>query len=263
MPAVNAWGYGAARKVPCSTKEATERVAFLPDVHAPYHDAKLFASALALIKNLKPHRVVLLGDLFDFHSISRWNQSQERLDALQDEIDLGVLLLRDVRKAAPNAIIDYTMGNHDERLRRFVYEKGRALASLRSLNFDVLIEAKSIDLRVHEGHGFLLRPHFLVRHGTVIRQGAGASAKAEAKAAGVNGISGHTHRLGTYRSTGYESVQWTEAGTLSRIDPPYVLGVPDHQQGMAVGHFSVRSRSFVVEEVQAVDGKLWYGGKVF
>lgn len=255
------WGHGAARKVPCSTKEATERVAFLPDIHVPYHDPALVASALRLVKDFKPHRVVLLGDLFDFHSVSRWNASQERLDNLQEELDEGVALLRSVRKAAPNAALELTMGNHDERLRKYVKEQGRALASLRSLDFVALVEAKAIDLRVHEGCGFLLRPNFLVRHGTMIRKGAGSTAKAEALAAGVNGISGHTHRLGTFRQAGYGGIQWTEAGTLSRVDPPYVLGVPDHQQGMAVGHFSTRSKEFVVEEVQVSAGRLFYGGR--
>jgi hypothetical protein len=159
--------------------------------------------------------------------------------------------------------MDYTMGNHDERLRRFVYEKGRALASLRSLRFEEQIDAKGVGLNVHGGCGFLLRPNFLARHGTVIRKGAGASAKAEALSAGVSGISGHTHRLGTYRNSAYGSIQWTEAGTLSRVDPPYVLGVPDHQQGMAVGHFSTRKPGFVVEEVQTVDGGLWWGGCLY
>jgi predicted phosphodiesterase len=247
--------------VPLSTKEATERVAFVSDIHVPYHDPALVASALALIRDFKPHRVVQIGDLFDFHSISRWNAGLDRLDALQEEIDGGVAVLQEIRKAAPNAALDLTMGNHDERLRRYVKEKGRALASLDSLHFPSLIQAEKVGLTVHEGCGFLLRPDFLVRHGTMIRKGAGASAKAEALSAGVNGISGHTHRLGTYRLTGYASLQWTEAGTLSRVDPPYVLGVPDHQQGMAVGHFS--KQHFVVEEVQAVGGKLFYGGRSY
>jgi predicted phosphodiesterase len=262
---VNAWGFGAARKVPSSTKEATERVAFVPDIHVPYQDPALVASSLALIKHLKPHRLVLLGDLFDFHTISRWNTSLERLDSLQEEIDQGVGLLREYRKAAPNAAMHFVMGNHEERLRRYIREKGPAVRSLRALDFKEQIQAKAVACDVHEGHGFLLRPNFLVRHGTMIRKGAGTTAKAEAAAAGVNGISGHTHRLGTYRLTGYNSLQWTEAGTLSRVDPPYVAGVPDHQQGMAVGYFSTRKGgSFIVEEVQAAKGGfLWYGGRTF
>lgn len=259
----NAWGFGAAQRVPLSTREATERVAFVSDIHVPYHDPELVASALKLIEDFNPHRVSLLGDLFDFHSISRWNASQQRLDHLQEELDEGAMVLGLIREAAPDAKLDLAMGNHDERLRRYVFEKGRALASLRSLDFPVLIGAKDVGLKVHEGHGFLLRPHFLVRHGTVIRKGAGASAKAEALASGVNGISGHTHRLGTYRLSGYNSTQWTEAGTLSRVDPPYVLGVPDHQQGMALGHFQTKSTAFVVEEVQAHQGRLWYGGRSY
>jgi predicted phosphodiesterase len=257
------WGAGTARGVPSSTREKVERVAFYSDIHAPYHDPQLVASALDLVRRFEPHRVVLLGDLLDFHAISRWNASMERLDDLQDEIDIAMGILADVRAAAPDAALDLVLGNHDVRMRRYIMEHGRALASLRALDLGELIGAKDVELTIHEPHGFLLRQDFLVKHGDVIRKGAGSSAKAECLSAGISGISGHSHRLASWRQTGYTSLRWTEAGTLSRIDPPYTIGPPDHQQGMAVGHFQTKGRAWTVEEVQALDGQLVWGGQVF
>ena len=240
-----------------ATSEKTEVVVFLSDIHVPYHDHRALDSALDLIRVLRPHRVVQIGDLVDFHSISRWNTELERLENLQDELDEAVGVLRRIREAAPDAQFDLCMGNHDERLKRYVAEKGRALASLRSLDFGKLLDADAVGLRIHNGHGFLLRRNFLVKHGQLIRKGAGASAKAECLAADISGISGHTHRLATFRQSGYNARQWTECGTLSRLDAPYVTGPPDWQQGFAVGHFG---KSFLIEEVQSVGGEMFYGG---
>jgi hypothetical protein len=108
-----------------------------------------------------------------------------------------------------------------------------------------------------------LRPEFLVEHGTLIRGEAGASAKAELNAAGISGISGHTHRLGTFRKAGYVQRQWTEQGGLMRLDPDYVVGLPNWQQGIVVGEFSTKSDAFVTYEVPAVEGQLRFGGNSY
>jgi predicted phosphodiesterase len=255
------WGNGQAELVPRSTKEETERVAFIPDTHFPYQDPALVKSALALVKWFKPHRIIHLGDLVDFHSISRWNSALERLDDLQDEIDEATDFLYDLRNAAPDANIRWCEGNHDERLKKYVATEASAIRSLRDLTVVRQFHLVELEIAYHGGEGFLLRKEFLCKHGTMIRSGAGATAKAECLAAGISGISGHTHRLAPYRREGYRSLQWNEAGTLSRLDPPYNPGRPDWKQGMVLGYFG--KTAWRVEEVHAEAGKLVYGGRSF
>lgn len=255
------WGHGQAKQVPRSTKESEERVVFVPDCHYPYADEDLIRSLFKLIAWFKPHRIIHLGDLVDFHAISRWNAGLERLDDLQDEIDEAAGFLGDLRKAAPDADIRWLEGNHDERLLKYVATEARALKSLRDLSVERQFGLDELGISYHGGEGILLRKEFLARHGTMIRSGAGSTAKAECLASGISGISGHTHRLGVYRRDGYRSLQWNEAGTLSRLDPPYNPGRPDWRQGMIVGYFG--KNSWRVEEVHAEDGKLVYGGKSF
>lgn len=256
------WGFGAASLVKPSTKEDIERIAFIPDIHIPYQDESLVSSALRFVRRVKPHRVVLLGDLVDFHSISRWNSAQERLDDLQDELDEAQDFLARLRKASGDAPIELVEGNHDLRMRTYVAENARALTSLRSLKYEQLLGLQDHRVNYYPGHGFLLRPNFVVKHGNMIRKGSGQSAKAEALAANASGISGHTHRLGRYRLDGYAPLEWWEAGTLSRVDAPYVVGPPDWEQGMVYGHFA-KNGQYLLEALHTMDGKLFYGGRSY
>lgn len=249
------WGDGQARLVKSKSREL---VIFLSDLHFPYQDADLVRSALDLIRDLRPDRVVLNGDLNDFFQLSRFNKDGSRIDDLQDEIDQANDFRAAVREASPEAIIDETEGNHDNRVISYVRANARALASLRALEPANLFLARELEINRHPGCGFLLRPDFLVKHGTFVRGEAGASAKAELLASGISGISGHVHRLATYRRAGYVTRQWTEQGCLCRIDPDYIPGRPNWTQGCAVGEFT--PSSFVIHEVPAVDGSLRFGG---
>lgn len=263
VPAAVKWGLGAAQPVRPATTEDTELVVFLSDIHVPYHDPDVVASALRLIRRLKPHRVVLNGDIADFFQLSRFNTAQSRMDDLQAEIDDANLIREGVRAAAPDAVIDETEGNHDSRTSTYVANNARALKSLRALEPENLFKYRELNINWHPGAGFLLRQNFLVKHGTIVRKDGGASAKAEMEQAGVSGISGHVHRLATYRKAGYSQRQWTEQGCLCRTDPDYVVGAPNWVQGCVVGEFSTRSDVFVTYEVPAVDGRLRFGGKAY
>lgn len=258
------WGYGPARPVAPATTEDTEVVVFLNDIHVPFEDAEVVASALRLVKRVQPHRVILNGDIGDFFQLSRFNTSQERMDDLQGEIDAANKIREAVRKAAPDAVIDETEGNHDQRIRTYVLNNARALASLRALEPENLFRYRELEINWHPGAGFLLREQFLVRHGTIARGEAGASAKAELLQSGVSGASGHTHRLCKYIKAGYVQREWSECGGLFRCDPDYVKGgLPNWTQGVAIGQFSTSSSSFAMELVQAMDGRLVWGGKAY
>ena len=253
------WGFGAASLVKPSTKEATELVVFGSDFHFPYHDSKAIESFLWMIHKLQPHRVVLNGDIADFFQLSRFNVSGHRVDKLQEEIDMANEFRRLVRAKAPNAVIDETEGNHDNRLTTYMQKNAQALISLRDLKPARQFRYEELEINWHSGAGFLLREGFLVKHGTMVRGEAGATAKAELTLAGVSGISGHTHRLARYRKSGYSQREWLEQGCFCRLDPDYVTGMPNWTQGCAIGEFSTKTANFVLHEVPYVNGKLRHG----
>lgn len=258
-PTISVWGAGAAPLVKPSTRRSTESVVFLSDIHAPFHDPAAVAAAVRLVKELQPDRVVINGDVADFFQLSRFNTGLERIDLLQQEIDIGNEIRRAIRRAAPDAELIENEGNHDSRIRTFVEKNARSLTSLRALDPASLFLYDELAITPYGAAGFRLRQDFLVKHGSVVRKGSGATAKAELLAAGISGISGHTHRLATYRANGYVPRQWTEQGCLCLTTPDYIVGVPDWQPGIVVGEFSTKSQSFVTHEVPLIDGKLRLG----
>lgn len=219
-------------------------------------------AAITMIRELRPHRVILNGDVCDFFQLSRFFKGN-REDTLQEEIDEANEIRRRIREAAPDCVFDETEGNHDNRLLSYVIANAKSLSSLRALKPEALLAAKELGIRRHPGAGLLLRRHFLVKHGDLVRADAMATAKAELKKARVSGISGHTHRMGTYREVGYQKTQWTEQGCLCRVDPDYIVGPPNWTQGCAVIELSTRTESFVVHEVPYVDGELRFGSQRF
>lgn len=264
IPPAQEWGLGAAKLVAPATTESAETVAFIPDLHVDFHDEAMVASSVNLVRALQPHRVVLLGDVNDFFQLSRFNKGLDRLDTLQGEINLANRVRHQYRQAAPNAVMDECEGNHDSRLRTYVQFNARALYSLDALKPENLHAWKANEITPHGDNGFRLREEFLVKHGTIVRSEAGATAKAEFMAAGISGISGHTHRLAPYIKEGYVQREWWEAGCLCRLDPDYVKGsVPNWRNGMLVGQFSTKSGAFAIEPVTRFENKLMYGGRLY
>ena len=258
-----AWGFGPAPLLRSATKEETEVVVSLSDLHVPYHRPELVDSAIRMIRKLKPHTVILNGDVNDFFQLSRFNLAHEREDELQDEIDTANSIRARIRKAAPDSRFIETEGNHDSRIYTYVVKNAKALHSLRALDRHELFDYGKLGIEWFPGAGVRLRPHFLVKHGTIVRGEAGATAKAEHLASGLSGISGHTHRLAPYVKEGYDRRVWWEQGCLCRTDPDYVVGAPNWSNGCVVAQLSTSSDAVLVEPVYARGDSLVYGGKEY
>lgn len=261
IPSPELWGEGLARLVAPATTESFETVVFVSDIHAPYHDQNVISASLQLIKDIKPHRVIVNGDTNDFFQLSRFNKALERLDKLQEELDMGFTILKAFRDAAPDAIMDHTLGNHDERLLTYVSFQAQALKSLDALKPVNLLRLDELEANFHPRNGFRLRPEFLVEHGQVVRKDAGASAKARLNDTLISGIMGHTHRMGTAYRSGYKDLKWYEQGCLCMRNADYVIGETNWQPGIAVGQFSTKTENFHVELVPAVGQGFLFGGR--
>ena len=261
IPVAEKWGDGLAPLVSPTTDEQFEVVVSVSDIHFPYHNETLLASTLLLIEDINPHCIVINGDVNDFFQLSRFNQGLERLDELQEEIDMGVDFRRNLRYIAPNAVIRETLGNHDERLLSYVENNARSLSSLRALKPEALLQLDELEITLYGRSGFRIRPEFVFEHGHVVRSDAGASAKARLNNTLISGMMGHTHRMAEYPKYGYRNLTWYEQGCLCMRNAEYKIGETNWQPGFAVGHFSTRTSNFHVELVRAVNNGYIYGGK--
>ncbi|NQU19771.1 MAG: hypothetical protein HQ567_00700, partial [Candidatus Nealsonbacteria bacterium] len=170
----------------------------LSDVHVPFQDKSVCRMALAFIREHRPATVHLLGDIADFYSISRFTKDPARKEDLQEDLDATRKFLSDVREAAPAARIVFSEGNHEFRLRRYLASEAKALAMLRDLRLERLLDFESLKIRFQpQDRPYRVGP-LLFTHGQLVRKWSAASARGHFE----KGSSGNL--MGNFRYGGWE-----------------------------------------------------------
>jgi hypothetical protein len=173
-------------------KKNTYGVFLWPDTHAPYHDPIAVAVALKALKTLRPKRLVILGDFWDFYAVSFYSKDVKRKALLADEIDEASEVAERVDAVAHDigCDVDFTCGNHEHRLDRYVREKAPALTGLVRTMKEIIpagwdFHGYGTELRI----GKMLISHDFGRAG----DNAGRQGLVDV---GANISFGHTHQLG-------------------------------------------------------------------
>lgn len=204
----------------------------LGDIHFPYHNPNALDYTLSFISKFKPKYIILLGDIVDCYSLSRFDKDPSRILSLQKEFDYANSFIKELRSIAPYSKIIYIEGNHERRLQKYLNSHPE-IASIRSLTVPTLLGLDSLQvpyLSEFELGGIIFT------HGEVVRKYSGQSARGEMEINDSNGVSGHTHRLALiHKSTRTRDLQWAEAGCLCTLTPDYIDHIPDWQNGFVYG----------------------------
>ena len=211
----------------------------ISDLHIPYHDIHAWELFLNIVKVVKPTKINILGDALDFFQVSKWDKDPEQVKdgTLQENLDQWVHMVRQMQRVAPMGCqYDYLPGNHEGWLRRYLM-RNPELYGLRALELASLLRLDELGIRYHE-YEIEIIPGLLVgKHGDIVRKDSAYSAKAELEREkyAISTITGHTHRKGTYYvRTRNGIVVAYENGCLCRLDPKYIMGVPNWQQGCSM-----------------------------
>lgn len=113
-------------------------VAILSDIHSPYFFPPALDITLQILKKVKPHVVILNGDIIDCFSISVFKKTSKERD-LKTEICVTKKLLDLLLKALPTAKFIYVEGNHEFFLQRYLAKQAPSLASLEELKIQNLL----------------------------------------------------------------------------------------------------------------------------
>jgi len=95
----------------------------IPDSHGAHIDPVARAVFLADLQRIQPREIVMLGDhldcagTFSSHQASYTNELRESYDS---DVFAANAFLDDIQAAAPNAIIHYIEGNHEQHVERWV-----------------------------------------------------------------------------------------------------------------------------------------------
>lgn len=206
----------------------------ISDTQAPLHDRRAVAAVCNLLADRASaiSEVHQVGDFFDFTGVSRWVDGTLSEQGLQKELDQSDAMMADFHAAykGPKTRI---MGNHDDRLKKYLASKAKALVGLRALDYDTLTDASRHGWET-KAQPYRVAPKVESVHGWLVRGRAGYTAHAHMERVGGSVIHGHTHRAAlVYRTQGKRTTFGMEVGNL--MDPRLVsyASFPDWQQAIA------------------------------
>ena len=80
--------YNEKRKPEIYCGEDYHQTFVLSDIHIPFHDEVTLRRVFDCVVDAQPSNIVLLGDILDCYSISRFCKRPDRVRNLQDEINI-------------------------------------------------------------------------------------------------------------------------------------------------------------------------------
>lgn len=247
----------------------------------PFHDRAVLDLILQMAVHLRPDRIDILGDWFDFVMwTDRFLRSPKFEYTTQPAICEGHWWLRQFREGCPGAKITLLEGNHDARMRKALMTHLRAAYGLKPADEMELPAALSPErlLALHRlgiewvGHypngAVWLNDHVKLEHGAVARNQPGATARAVVESSDVSTLFGHCHRRERASRTlhlhgGARDITAVSPGCACRIDGA-VPGVKDRQnwqQGAAVVDYTDEDHSSALVEIR--NGRALFGGEVY
>lgn len=104
----------------------TRPILIVPDAHVPFHDRRAWALMLKVGRRLRPHTMVVIGDLADFFGVSSHSKHPERALKMREELDEVNRALDELDGLGASDKI-FVEGNHEDRLRRYLQDKAPEL----------------------------------------------------------------------------------------------------------------------------------------
>lgn len=250
-------------------------IVFLGDTQYPaIHDAA-WDGVLNALAVWDLDEVWFLGDGIDFPMLTtKFPIDPSVRHDLQADLDgwdkrLGELVTVTELRGARRWV--YLLGNHEDRLQKYLWHQAPELSGVRGLEIGSLLPTLTWAWETHPWHELVpVTDYFFATHGESVSSYAGATAKKMIDRTAVCGIMGHTHRLGSSvrrvvkPGGGYRYLGWWENGCLADDRKmTWTKGNEDWQLGFSLGYFDgdafAIEQVFVHEDGKLMRGGVWYG----
>ena len=202
-----------------------KKAAILCDIHAPYHNEEALTAAIKWLRKEKVDTVIINGDLFDFHGMSRYMKDPRKKNFAY-ELDSGAAIIKILQKQLSARIV-YKLGNHDERYQHFLWMKAGEIADVEDFQLKNLLIKRGCEIEIVEDKRIIQVGGLNVVHGHEFPSGI-ASPVNIARGFYLRGktsvIGGHHHRTSEHTEqdmNGKITTAWS-VGCLSELHPQYM-----------------------------------------
>ena len=160
----------------------------LSDIHFPYQDDKAIKAVYKFLEQHPVDTIILNGDILDFYDVSSFDKDPDRVNSLQEEINLAQKFFKKLRGLSPNGRIVFVKGNHCARVERYL-KKHPELYSLDALKLPNLLGLDKFNIE-YKDKGFKLGSLKII-HGDMVRKFSSYTARGELEKHDSSGISSH------------------------------------------------------------------------
>lgn len=214
------------RPAAAKSKDGETRVAILPDPQVgflrtangqfvPLHDPSAIDTALSIVKDFKPHKVVWLGDYMDFAEFStKFIRHPAFVGHTQTALDTGSRILGRGLSVTPEGASTVVLpGNHEDRLATYILQNAVAAFGLKRtqepptswpvMSVPYLLNFEALGIEYGDAYpagAYWLRDDIRAIHGSTVSS-QGSSAATIAKKHAVSTIFGHVHRIEVHSQT--------------------------------------------------------------
>jgi predicted phosphodiesterase len=228
----------------------------LSDIQIPFQDQRVLDLVTDFVRDLKPHGVILNGDIVDCYQLSEFSKDPlEKASLVQEQRESGQLM----RKLSFVKEKWWLGGNHEDRLRRYMWNHASKFDGLEELTFPSLFHLGDYGFKWKEYGGHIDLGKLMVTHGSLVSKHSGQTGRAHMEKYGTSILVGHTHRLGVYYRRDVRGVHAAyENGCLCQLNPEYDHH-PNWQQGFSVVHTD-DGGFFNVQQVPILHRKCFFYG---
>lgn len=202
-----------------------KRILCLSDIHAPYHSKSALTAVIKYAKEYKPDCILLNGDFFDFHGMSRFLKDPRKKNFAQ-EIAIGCELLNVFNKEIGAPIV-FKLGNHDERYQHYLWTKLGEIGDLEDFELYNIIGKRVKGVTVVDGKRIIKAGKLNIVHGhefggsvfSPVNIARGFYLRAKAST-----IGGHHHQTSEHTESNIEGdiVTTWSTGCLCELHPEYL-----------------------------------------
>lgn len=230
----------------------------LSDIHAPYHHEQSIEAAVRDARDAGCEHLYLNGDSIDFYPISVFVSDPLKRQDLPKELAALHEILAVLAKAFPGRKV-YKLGNHEERLTNYVWQRTPELALLPQFNVDAVLGLKARGYEVVQSRQYAQLGNLLLYHGHELKRGLTRNVNI---ARGLwlkvrdSCVAGHWHAASTHiESAGMQKMKTCYSlGCLCDMVPDYAM-VNEWNHGY--GRCRVNGKKYNFTNLLIDDGRIY------
>lgn len=216
--------------------DACSKILWMSDIHVPYHSIEAVTTAIQVGLEEEVDTIFLGGDFMDFYAISSYEKDPRKRSFAQ-ELELGKEMLARIREVFPDQAIFYMVGNHEERLEKYMRVKAPELLDCEAFTIEELLDFKRFNVHCIKNKSTCAAGDLTLMHGHEYGRGGGGVFPARSLLTKTHkaAICGHWHRPSDCAVNDIQGnvIRAYSTGCLSELHPEY-MPLNDWQHGCAV-----------------------------